>query len=573
MEKIKRLKKTFKKENIDGYIIPKNDEFFGEYVLEHKDRLKFISEFSGSYGFAVILRKKNYLFVDGRYTLQARRQCGKIFNIVTFPNQMPKDIFKNRKLTLGFDPNILTNKFLKDFFNIKSLKFIPFNENLVDKIWNRRIKKKKQRKFYILPQNAGNESYKFKIKKVISFLNKASIDYQFVSSSENIAWLLNIRGNDSKYSPIPNSYILVDKYKNIKLFCDLGKITSDFKKFFNEIQFLEINSIRKILNKIQNKSFAIDKNTCSIYFENLFLKDNKIINTHDPIYNFKAIKTKREIDQIKKAHLYDGIALTKYLFWLRNNFEKKKITEISASKKLYEFRKKNSSFKFSSFPTISGSGPNGAIIHYKATNDTNRVLHKGDIYLVDSGGQYEFGTTDVTRTVSLKNSNLRIKNIFTRVLKGHIAVASFKLNSKTSGSEIDFVARKYLKPIGLNYSHGTGHGVGYFLNVHEGPQAISKNNKVNFKEGMILSNEPGYYEKDKFGIRIENLIYVKKLNNRNCFENLTLAPIDKDLINKSLLNKKEKDWLNKYHRRVFKSLKDAMNKLEILELKKACSAI
>ena len=241
MEKIKRLRKTFKKENIDGYIIPKNDEFFGEYVLEHKDRLKFISEFSGSYGFAVILRKKNYLFVDGRYTLQARRQCGKIFNIVTFPNQMPKDIFKNRKLTLGFDPNILTNKFLKDFFNIKSLKFIPFNENLVDKIWNRRIKKKKQRKFYILPPNAGNESYKFKIKKVISFLNKASIDYQFVSSSENIAWLLNIRGNDSKYSPIPNSYILIDKYKNIKLFCDLGKITSDFKKFFNEIQFLEIN--------------------------------------------------------------------------------------------------------------------------------------------------------------------------------------------------------------------------------------------------------------------------------------------------------------------------------------------
>ena len=178
---------------------------------------------------------------------------------------------------------------------------------------------------------------------------------------------------------------------------------------------------------------------------------------------------------------------------------------------MHEFRKKNKNFKFLSFPTISGSGPNGSIIHYKATNDTNRVLNKGDIYLVDSGGQYEFGTTDVTRTISLKNYNLRIKNIFTRVLKGHIAVASFKLKNKTSGSEVDFVARKYLKEIGLNYAHGTGHGVGYYLNVHEGPQAISKNNQINFKEGMVVSNEPGYYEKNKFGIRIENLIYVKKL--------------------------------------------------------------
>ena len=226
-----------------------------------------------------------------------------------------------------------------------------------------------------------------------------------------------------------------------------------------------------------------------------------------------------------------------------------------------------------SFPTISGTGPNGAIIHYKASKETDRRLKKGDIYLVDSGGQYEFGTTDVTRTISLKNSNKRIKDIFTRVLKGHIAVANFKLKKNTCGSEIDVSARKYLKQIGLDYSHGTGHGVGYFLNVHEGPHAISKNNKVNFQNGMVVSNEPGYYEKNNFGIRIENLIYVKNTRNKMTFENLTMAPIDRDLIIKKNLNQKEKKWLNNYHKTVFKNLYKFMNKIETLELKKACSAI
>ena len=257
----------------------------------------------------------------------------------------------------------------------------------------------------------------------------------------------------------------------------------------------------------------------------------------------------------------------------QKNFVKRKITEISASQKLYKLRKKNKNFKCSSFPTISGTGPNGAIIHYNATKKTNRILKEGDIYLVDSGGQYKFGTTDVTRTISLNNINYKIKDIFTRVLKGHIAVASYELNDKTCGSDVDIVARKFLKQIGLDYAHGTGHGVGYFLNVHEGPQAISKNNKIPFKEGMIVSNEPGYYEKDKFGIRIENLIYVKKNKNKKYFKSLTMAPIERELINKDLLNKKEKLWLNNYHNEVYKNLKNSMNKEELYELKKACSAI
>ena len=404
-------------------------------------------------------------------------------------------------------------------------------------------------------------------------IKKKRADFQFITASENNAWLLNIRGNDSKYTPIPYSYILIDKRKNINFFCNLKKIPYSFKKEFNKIKFININSTNKVLSKIHKKKFIIDKNTCSVYFENIIVKNNIILNHQDPLYILKAIKAKKEIENIKKAHIYDGAALTKYIFWLKRNFTKKKITEISAAQKLFNFRKQNKNFKYLSFPTISGTGPNGAIIHYKATKKSDRRLKKKDIYLVDSGGQYNYGTTDVTRTISLQNSNKRIKNIFTRVLKGHIAVASFKLKNNTSGSIIDNVARKYLKQINLDFAHGTGHGVGYFLNVHEGPHAISKGNTISLDEGMVVSNEPGYYEKNNFGIRIENLIYVKKVNKRNYFDNLTMAPIEKDLMDSTILDKNEKNWINTYHKKVFNNLKKFMNKNEISILRDACSAI
>ncbi len=572
MEKIEKLKKIFKREKIDAYIIPKNDEFFGEYVPEYNDRLNFISNFTGSYGFALVLKDKNYLFVDGRYTLQANYQSGRTFKIITIPDKMPSDIFNGKKLSIGFDPNLFTERSLFIFFGKNKFKLKPIFQNLIDVIWKRNIIKNNN-KFYLLPNEATSENYRLKIGKISKYLKKKKSDFLFVTASENNAWLLNIRGRDTKHTPIPYSYILIDKYRNIKFFCDLKKISSSLKKSFKKIKFLDIKFCAKTLLGIQKKNFIIDSNSCSIFFKNIINQNNKILNLQDPIYFLKAIKGKQEIENIKKAHIYDGVALTKYLFWLKKNFIKKNITEITASQKLLEFRKKNKKFKFLSFPTISGTGPNGAIIHYKATKETDRKLRKGDIYLVDSGGQYEFGTTDVTRTISLKNSNNRIKEIFTRVLKGHIAVSNFKLRKKTSGAEIDSKARKYLKQVGLNYAHGTGHGVGYFLNVHEGPQAISKNNKISFQKGMIVSNEPGYYEKDNFGIRIENLIYVKQNKKGMTFENLTMAPIEKDLIIKENLSKDEKKWLNNYHQTVFKNLIKSMNKMEASELKKACSAI
>jgi len=298
-------------------------------------------------------------------------------------------------------------------------------------------------------------------------------------------------------------------------------------------------------------------------------KNNRIIEKIDPIYFFKSIKNLTEIKNMKKSHMVDGVALTKFLFWLKKNLRKKKITEISAQKKLEGFRKMNKTYKFPSFSTISGTGPNSAIIHYKASVKSNRTLKKGDLYLIASGGQYSFGTTDVTRTISLDNNSNFKREIYTRVLKGHIAVSGYKIRKNSKGSDIDRNARKSLKKIGLDYPHGTGHGVGYFLNVHEGPQSLSKNNKVNLKPGMIISNEPGYYKEGYFGIRIENLIYIKK----NKFEELTMAPIEKDLIKKKMLNKKEKSWLNKYHTKVKKNLFRFMNLEEKANLIDACSPI
>ena len=572
MEKIKKLRNLINKYQIDGYLISKNDEFFNEYVSQNYDRLRFISSFSGSFGFALILKKKNYLFVDGRYTLQAKIQSGKFFEIVTIPSKYPYDTLKTKKLKIGFDPKLFTKKTLEFFFQKTKCEKVPVNQNLIDKLWQRNTNAK-IKKFYSLPNKAFSQSYVKKLNKLVKVLNRKKANYQFVTASENIAWLLNIRGEDTKYTPMPNAYLLLDNKKRINLFCDLRKIEKSFKKKFDGINFIDIKKTNLFLLDIKNKKVLIDDSTCSVYFQNLLQKNNQILKLVDPIYFLKAIKSKKEMQNIIESHIHDGVALTKFLFWIKDNFEKKFIDEIYAQEKLLKFRKQSINFKFLSFPTISGSGPNGAIIHYKATEKSNRQLKKGDIYLVDSGGQYNFGTTDVTRTISLKSKNARIKNVFTRVLKGHIAVARFNLKTNTTGAQVDVAARKFLKEVNLDYSHGTGHGVGYFLNVHEGPQTITKKNKTNFIEGMILSNEQGYYEKGKFGIRIENLIRVKKIKKGIAFEDLTMAPIDKELIDKSLLKKEEIHWLNSYHKKVFKNLKKFMNKIELLKLKEACSNI
>ena len=566
MKKFKNLLKQYK---LDGYIIPKNDEYFNEYVSSAKDRLKFISNFSGSAGFAIILKNKNYLFVDGRYTIQARIQSGKSFKVITIPKKFPKDVLKfNKKLTIGFDPRLHTESKLNFLFNIKNISLKSVNKNLVDIVWSKRPKEL-IKPFYSLSKKNTGVSSEEKILEVKKFFNKNKADYLLVTAPENIAWILNIRGHDSIFSPIPNARLLMNKNGDIHFFANPKKITIIKKSLPKKIIFHEENKIEKILTNLYKNKIFLDSLSCSIYYKNLLKKKNIIVEKIDPIHFFKSIKNITEIKNMKKSHLSDGVALTKFLFWIKKNFRKRKITELFAQKKLENFRKMNKSYKFPSFNTISGSGPNTAIIHYRASPKTNRSLRKGDLYLVDSGGQYSFGTTDVTRTISLDNKSNYIKEIYTRVLKGHIAVSNFPLKKNSTGSKVDQSARKFLKKIKLDYPHGTGHGVGYFLNVHEGPQSFSKNNKVNLRDGMIISNEPGYYKEGSFGIRIENLIYI----NQNKFKELTMVPIEKDLINKKMLNKNEINWINKYHSRVRKNLLKFMGFQEKVDLTKACSPI
>ncbi len=573
MKQIIDLRKLFKTFNLDGYIIPKNNNFFGEYVTAVEDNLKYISNFTGSAGFAVILKNKNYIFVDGRYTIQAEIQCGKEFQICNIPKEYPFNVFKNKNLNLGFDPKLHTENTLNRLFGNTFIKLRPVNENLIDLIWNR-DKNLNIKPFYLINKKDAGFKVEKKLANLINLIKLNKVNYLFITASENIAWLLNIRGQDTRYSPLPNSHAVVDENGKVLLFCNLKKINNSFKYQINKnVKIYDFNLLPNFFLNLTKKDILIDTSTCSFFYKSIIKENNSILEKQDPIYNLKSIKNKTEIQNSIKSHIYDGAALTKFIFWIKNNFKTKKISEISAQEKLLEFRRKNKSFHDLSFPTISGSGPNSAIIHYKVDKKSNRLLKKGDVYLVDSGGQYLYGTTDVTRTLSLDVKNHKIKEIYTRVLKGHIAVASYKLNKNSYGDKIDQSARKFLKDINLDYPHGTGHGVGYFLNVHEGPQAISRGNKVKFKEGMITSNEPGYYKKNHFGIRIENLIYVKKEKAKLKFEDLTLVPIDKTLIEKKLLNSFERNWLNKYHQRVFEALKKFMNRFELTQLKEACSNI
>tara|TARA_Y100001935_G_scaffold254650_1_gene264376 strand:+ start:133 stop:1830 length:1698 start_codon:yes stop_codon:yes gene_type:complete len=552
-KRIDHLRTKFDTFKIDGYIVPKNDEYFSEYA--QKDRLKYISNFSGSAGYAILLKKKNYLFVDSRYTIQAELESKKNFIIEKYENIFNCQLFKN--LIIGFDPKLFTSRQISNFFlKFNSAKKIDIN--LVDSIFKKKVLNYKS--FYSLKKSIIGETHQKKIKKISHFLKKNNSDFLFVSSPENVAWLLNIRGYDNPNSPTPNCRLLLSNKGNYFIICEKKKLSKLIReKKIKKLQIIEPEMVELLINKIKGNKIIVDDKSCSIFYENLFKKKFKVIKKKDPIYLFKSIKNKYEIKNMIQSHISDGVALTKFLHWIKI-INKRKITEYEAQKKLESFRRLDKNYLFPSFNTIAGAGKNGAIVHYRAHKNNSKKINKNDIFLCDSGGQYKYGTTDVTRTICFTKQKNFIKNIFTRVLKGHIAVANTNLKKYNNGKKIDILARKDLRKVGLNYGHGTGHGVGFFSNVHEGPQAISKFNKIKISEGMIISNEPGFYKKGKFGIRIENLVYVKKIKKKIFFENLTFAPIEKELINFKLLNSKEKDYLFKYHLLVYEKIAKYLNK-------------
>ena len=553
-DSINALKKKFKDYQIDGYIIPKNDNYFSEYASN--DRLKKITKFSGSAGIAVILKKINYLFVDGRYTLQANQESSKYFKIIEIHKKFPNKIIKN--LNLGYDPSLFTKNTLKKYFSNNNV--VAINNNLIDQIF--KFNKIKTKPFFSLNKKVVGESHHSKISKVVEFIKSNNADYLFVSAPENVAWLLNIRGYDSPISPIPNARLIISKSKKIYLITEKSKAKTIIKeKKINSKYIIDENNLSNLFYQLEEGTFIIDNKSCSILYENIIKKRFKLLRIDDPIYKLKSIKNEHEIKHMIEAHKKDGLALTKFIYWIKN-INKKTITEVQAQNRLEKFRKLNRAYLFPSFNTIAGAGANGAIVHYRAEPKNTKKIKKKDLLLVDSGGQYKYGTTDVTRTICFSRQKKSVLNAYTNVLKGHIAVIQTNLNKINTGKKIDIRARKFLKKAGLDYAHGTGHGVGFFLNVHEGPQSISKHNSIKLTKGMILSNEPGFYKKGHFGIRIENLVYVKKFKKKLLFDNFTLAPIEKDLINYKLLNKTEKDYLFRYHLKIYSEYSSSLNKNE-----------
>ena len=574
LDNLNKLKKALIKKNIDAYLVPKNDFFFNEFIKTGNDRLRYVSNFTGSAGTALILHKKNYLFVDGRYTLQAKQESGHLFNIIDISKINILSFLKKNytNIKIGFDPNLFRFQAIKNILKEK-INLVSIEKNLIEQIWKDKKKEVSKNAFILENQYCGISHIK-KIKKLRDLLDINKKNSFFISSNENVCWLLNIRGEDSIYSPLLNAFALIQQNK-ITVFCNLKKVSNKLiKSFKKDVQFSDIKSLKEKLIKTKIFSVKIDPATTS-YGLIKFLQSSKIKCKfiQDPIFHLKSKKNKIEIQNLKIAHMFDGVALVKLFFWINQFKNKKKINEISCQKQLENFRKENSFYLGPSFPPISGFNKNGAIIHYNATNKTNQLLTGNGIYLLDTGGQYLCGTTDVTRTISLGKTSLYKKNIYTRILKGHLALKNFKLKNNTTGAQLDQAARKYLKQIGLDYPHSTGHGVGYCLNVHESPPSISKKSKDKFAVGQVVSNEPGYYLERQFGMRIENLIYVNKIKKKLLFEDLTLVPYDKNLINKDLLSRLEIKYLNNYHKEVFKKLNSFLNLKELNFLKKICSPL
>tara|TARA_A100001015_G_scaffold301010_1_gene387258 strand:+ start:1284 stop:2936 length:1653 start_codon:yes stop_codon:yes gene_type:complete len=549
MNSVLKIKNYLKNNNIEACLISKNNTFLNEFVEDRDNFLLKITKFTGSLGYAIIYKNKQNLYVDGRYTQQAKIQTKNfiIKNISLLKNDIGKIISSNKKLLI--DPKTLAFSFF-DKFNYKNLHFFKSNKNL----------KKKEKLFYLSKNYSGQDAFE-KLKKINKKLNLKKNEVFLFTSPENIAWFSNIRSYDKKFSKIFNC-IAILKNKKIYIFSD-QKVNLKIKN----IIFKKNSEFKKNILKI--KKIYTDKKYLSLYYHNFFLKNKiKIKFTNDPIDQYKSIKNNTEILNLKISHIFDGIAYCKFLYWLKNNILKN-TSEIECQKKIEFFKKKNKFYLGPSFETISATEKNASIIHYNAKDYKKTNLKKNHLYLLDSGSQYLYGTTDMTRSFSLGKQNKFRKKIYTLVLKSHIAVAVANLKNMT-GKKLDRVARKNLLKFGYNYNHGTGHGVGFLSNVHEVPPSISNFYNKKFLVNQVVSNEPGYYKNNDFGIRIENLIYK---NHKNNFENLTLVPFEREMILKSMLTKNEKDWINNYHKEIFEKIHKFLNSKQKAFLQKYCLRI
>ncbi|GAA0819898.1 aminopeptidase P family protein [Clostridium tertium] len=582
MNNLEKLREAMEKENIDYYIIPSSDSHQSEYVAEHFKGREFISGFTGSAGVLLVGLKEAFLWTDGRYFIQAERELnGSGISLMkmrtpgypTIEEWIKKNI-KSKK-TLGFDGRLFSVNQYKGFLDIsKENNFsINMDNDLLKNIWEARPELPKSKIFLHGEAYSGKYASE-KLQEVRKHMKEKDAKNYIISSLDDIAWLCNIRGNDVKFNPVALSYVLINEnYAN--LYINNAKIDDNTKeKLKNEgFEIYEYDEIEEHVKLIEDRTI-IDPNKLNAKIYSCLSSDVKVINEMNITTKLKAIKNEVEIANTEKSQVRDGVAMVKFIKWLKDNLGKEKITEISASKKLTEFRSKGENYKGDSFGTIAGYKEHAAMMHYSATEATDYEIKQEGMFLVDSGGQYLDGTTDITRTFILGNITEEEKRDFTLVLKGHIALSTAKFLKGTTGVNLDILARRPLWNYGIDYKCGTGHGVGYFLNVHEGPQGIRpEGNSTVLKPGMIITNEPGVYKEGKHGIRIENtLLVVKDINSEEFgefykFKTISYCPIDLNGVVIEMLTNEERDWLNNYHKIVFEKLSPYLNDEEIEFLK------
>ena len=582
MNNLQKIQNYLIENNISLLIVNRTDEFLNEYIAPYAERLEWISNFSGSAGRAIIQQNKAFIFIDGRYTFQAHKQVDAQYFDIEHLKDYWKYLENNIEINsrIGIDPTLHSISEIKKIEELvkKKKSFVKYLEkNPIDNLWNDQPSYPQSQAFIHKEKYAGKFSID-KLGNLQSILKSSSIDHYILTSLDSIAWLLNIRGNDILHIPLILSFAIVPRSGKIELFVDDGKITNIKKKLQDIVNFHSFNDIEDYLITINNSVIGMDEDR-TVYNFNKICNDNNISIKYlpDPCVYPKAQKNSTELSGARNANIRDGLSITRFLYWLKNEMNINKTDEIKAADYLYDLRQNNDLFYSLSFDTISAIDEHAALPHYRVTHETNLSFRDNSVYLVDSGAQYFDGTTDITRTIILGKPTEEQKDRFTRVLKGHIAIASATFEVKTKGSTLDPLARKSLQDIGCDYDHGTGHGIGSFLSVHEGPQRIAKSQGLSdgeIREGMILSNEPGFYKKEEYGIRTENLIVAyKKTDITLGFETISWAPIDIDLIDINILSSDEIIWLNNYHQKVYEKLSDKLDVGEREWLKKVTSPV
>ena len=569
--RLARLRAELVARGLDAFLVPRSDEHQGEYVPARADRLAWLTGFTGSAGMAAVAAERAAVFVDGRYTLQAEAEVdGALYAYRHIAEQPVTDWIAETLSSgqrLGYDPWLVTPAQLARYraaSDKAGVELVAADGNPVDAVWPDQPGPPLA-PVSLLDETFTGESSADKRRRIGVELAGAGDDAVVLTAPDSIAWLFNVRGGDVPFTPFALSFAILRADGGAQWFIDSRKLSNEIAGALDaEIDVQRPDELGPALDRLGEAKLTVraDPVTAAAWIHDRLRAAGAVISgTDDPCQLAKACKNARQMQGMRDAHLRDGVAVTRFLAWLADEAPSGTVTEIAAGDRLEAYRREHDLFRDLSFPTISGAGPNGAIVHYRVTPETDRRLDAGSLYLVDSGAQYPDGTTDITRTIAIGTPTDDMRRHFTLVLKGHIGLARSVFPVGTTGSQLDVLARQSLWRDGLDYDHGTGHGVGSYLSVHEGPQRISKMpNKVALRPGMVISNEPGYYRNGAYGIRIENLVLVVSADGAAGdagylgFETLTLAPIDRALIDVSLLNASEVAWLDAYHARVFEAL-------------------